>query len=240
MEQRITGSSPRRPTGPETLDETRGERPRVVEVWNGILHEFRNHLKVLSATATELRTEMPPSIALHLTDAVSETERNVQCLGTLLSLADASLRESEPGGPEARGAEARAGEVIVSGLDQVLDRAIRLAAPAVGRSVSIVVLRGPGIGVKNRGSALECLLAALLIDLARAADGRNVDAALRAPRISLRTEAGRGGLVVEIESNGLPPVAGSWRTVLAGDLAARLDATVSALPGSAGFLVQLR
>jgi nitrogen-specific signal transduction histidine kinase len=224
MDPRITGPAPRRGPGPETLDEMPGEHSRFTDVWSGILHEFRNHLKVLSAAATELRAEMPPSLALHVTEAVSETERNVQSLGTLLSLADVSLREAES---------------VVTDLDQVLDRAIRLAAPAVGRAVSIIVVRGPHVGVRNRGNALECLLAALIIDLARAADGRNVEAALRAPRIGLKAEAGRGGLAIEIESNGLPPVAGSWRTILASDLAARLEATLSPLPEGAGFDVQL-
>jgi hypothetical protein len=225
MDQRITDSAPRRGSGPETLDEIPGEGPRFLDMWNGIVHEFRNHLKVLSAAATELRADLPPSLALHVTEAVSETERNVQCLGTLLSLADASLRAAEP---------------VVGGLDQVLERAIRLAAPAVGRAVSITVVRGPGLGVKNRGNALECLLAAIIIDLARAADGRNVEAALRAPRIGVRTEAGRGALSIEIESSGLPPGPGSWRALLASDLAARLDAALSPLPGGAGFMVQLR
>jgi hypothetical protein len=243
MDQRITGSAPRRAPGPETLDEMPGERPRFVSVWNGILHEFRNHLKVLAATATELRAEMPPALALHFTEAVSETERTVQSLGTLLSLADASLREVESRRLESREAESREDDrdagFIVSGLDQVLERAVHLAAPAVGRSVSITVLRGPGIGVKNRGNALECLLAAVIIDLARASEGRNVEAALRAPRIGLRAEAGRGGLAIEIESSGLPPVTGSWRALLASDLAARLEATLTTLPGSAGYVVHL-
>jgi hypothetical protein len=225
MNERITGSVPRRGPGPETLEEIPGDGPRFIDMWNGMVHEFRNHLKVLAAAATELRAEMPPSLALHVTEAVSETERNVQCLGTLLSLADASLREAEP---------------VVAGLDHVLERAIRLAAPAIGRAVSITVLRGPGIGVKNRGNALECLVAAVIIELARAADGRNVEAALRAPRIGLRADVGRGALSIEIESSGLPPVPGSWRALLASNLAARLDATLSPLPGAAGFAVQLR
>ncbi|MDB4981152.1 MAG: hypothetical protein JWM82_1904 [Myxococcales bacterium] len=237
MDQRITGTASRRAPGPETLDELRGDRPRFVDVWNGILHEFRNNLKVLAAAATELRAELPPSVALHLTEAVSETERNVQSLGTLLSLADASLRETDP--RVARESDDAPG-FVVAGLDHVLERAIHLAAPAVGRSVSITVLRGPNIGVKNRGNALECLLAAIIIDLARAAEGRNVDATLRAPRIGLRAEAGRGGLAIEIESSGLPPVAGSWRALLANELAARLDATVATLSGGTGYIVYLR
>jgi hypothetical protein len=254
MDPRITGTASRRAPGPETLDEMPTERPRFVDVWNGILHEFRNHLKVLAAAATELRAEMPPSLALHVTEAVSETERNVQSLGTLLSLADASLRETEPRARVSReredddrtdrtdrtDREDDGQDFVVTGLDHVLERAIHLAAPAVGRSVSITVVRGPGIGVKNRGNALECLLAAIIIDLARAAEGRNVDAALRAPRIGLRAEAGRGGLAIEVESSGLPPVAGSWRALLAGGLAARLGATLTTLSGGAGYVVYLQ
>ncbi|HVZ71236.1 MAG TPA: hypothetical protein VHJ20_02580 [Polyangia bacterium] len=185
---------------------------------------------MLLAAASELRAEMPPSLALHVAEAVADNERNVQGLGTLLSLADASFR----------GKEGLEGESRVGALDNVLERAIRLAAPAVGRNVSISLTRGDAIGVRNRGTALECVVAALVIDLARAADGRHVEASRRAPTIRLRAEAGRRSLAIEIESDGVQPIAGSWRAGLARDLAARLDAGVSVMTNAVGYVVQLR
>jgi hypothetical protein len=223
MDQRSTSSASLPATKPEDLGELPKDEPRFTEVWDGILHEFRNHLRVLVAAATELRAEMPPSLALQVSEAVLETERNVQSLGTLLSLADASLRHAEP---------------IVCPLDHVLDRAIHLTAPAVGRSVSITLLRGHTIGVRNRGTALECLLAALIIELARAAEGR-AETARRSPRIQVRAEAERSALTIEIESDGPTPTARSWRLLLANDLAARLNATLTASSGVAGFTLQL-
>jgi hypothetical protein len=210
---------------PENLGDLRAGDSRFVEVWNGILHEFRNHLKVLVAAAGELRAEMPPSLALHVAEAVHETERNVQSLGTLLSLADASLRDAD---------------VVVTPLDHVLDRAVHLAAPSVGRAVSITLLRGQTLGVRNRGTALECLLAALVIDLARGVEARTTAPTTRAPQIQLRADAGRTGLTIEIVSDGPAPSAGSWRFLLATDLSARLDATLTFSPGVAAYSVQLR
>jgi hypothetical protein len=224
MDQRSTSSTSPTATKPENLGELPSNEPRFAEVWDGILHEFRNHLRVLVAAATELRAEMPPSLALQVSEAVLEAERNVASLGTLLSLADASLRHAE---------------AVVCPLDHVLDRAIHLTAPAVGRSVSITLLRGHTVGVRNRGTALECLLAALIIELARAAEGRGGEAARRSPRISLRAEAERSALTIELESDGPAPSASSWRLLLANDLATRLNATLTTSSCVAGFTLQL-
>jgi hypothetical protein len=236
------------------LHDSPAERPnpdaderRFVPVWNGILQEFRNHLTVLMAVTSELRAEIPPALALQVGDAVVETERNVQSLTALLALADASVRTVEP---------------LISELGEVVDRAIRLAAPAAGRRVSIVANVPRRAGVKNRGSALECLLAALLVDLARSSlargssrpvqrvqlDGKDHEIA-HAPRIRIDAEVSRNGLAIYVESDGPRPAPGSWRSLLAADLAAKLDATLTAStePASsagggevAAFVVQFR
>lgn len=211
---------------PHRLVDLAGSGSSFVEVWDGVLHEFRNHLKVLTAAGLELRAEMPPAVALHVSESVHEMERNVQSLGSLLSLADASLRTGEP---------------VVSALGQVFERAIRLASPAVGRSVSITAAKDQALGVKNRGKALECLLASLIIELARATPPTTREGELsRAPRIQILAEVTRGSLSIAVESSGPLPPAGSWRLLLASELAGRLDATVSPSGDGAAFVVLFR
>jgi hypothetical protein len=202
------------------------EPPRLAPVWNGILLEFRNHLTGLMAAATELRTEIPPSLALQVGQAVGETERNVQSLSSLLALVDASVRTVEP---------------LISDLDGILDRAIRLATPALGRRATISAKTGHKVGVKNRGSALECLLAALIVDLARAQsriDGNSVERA-HPVHLEIHPEISRGSLAIEIESDGPRPQAGSWRFLLACDLAAKLDAEIALASDVAAYVVHV-
>jgi hypothetical protein len=202
-------------------------------VWNGILHEFRNHLTVLTAVTSELRAEIPPALALRVGDALCETERTVQGLTSLLALVDASVRAVEP---------------LICELGGVVDRAIRLAMPAAGRRVSITAAVPRQAGVRNCGAALECLLAAVLVDLARAhvqhlqLDGQNHEIA-RSPRIRIDAEVGRRGLAIYVESDGARPAPGSWRALLAAELAGKLGATlVRPSDGAEGavYVVQFR
>jgi hypothetical protein len=206
------------------LDRHGDQVPGFVPVWNGILHEFRNHLTVLLAAATELRASVPPSLAIDVADAVAETERNVQSLSSLVAQLDASVKTGEP---------------LISDLDEMIDRALRIAAPALARRVSVSVRRGRKAGVRNRGAALECMLSALIVDLARAIDTRPSEG-VRRSQIQIHVELGRGGLLIEIESSGGRPAPGSWRFLLATDLAAKLDATISAHPEVAGYVLQFR
>jgi hypothetical protein len=235
---------PIRPDPPAGHADQGEDLMQIVPVWNGILHEFRNHLTVLMAAATELRAEMPPTMALQVAEAVTETERNVQSLNSLIALVDASVRTVEP---------------VISDLDETIDRALRLAAPSVGRRVSLTAMSRTGRkgGVKNRGTALECLLAALIVDLARGAEGRVGEGRVgegrvgegqtgkagqppRCPSIQVQAEIGRGLLTIEIESNGARPVPGSWRFLLAKNLATKVDATIVPDPDVPGYLVQFR
>jgi Pentapeptide repeats (8 copies) len=218
---------------------------RFVPVWNGILHEFRNHLTVLVAATSELGAEIPPALALRVGDAVCETERNVQGLTSLLALVDASVQTFEP---------------LICSLGEVVDRAVRLAAPAAGRRLSITTHVPRAVGVRNRGTVLECLMATLIVDLARAdlaradlaranlarADLARASAAAegvepaRSPRVRVDAELGRRGLAIEIASDGARPDAGSWRFLLAMDLAAKLDATLLSQPEVAAYVIQFR
>jgi hypothetical protein len=201
----------------ETLGDLREEQPAFAPVWTGILHEFRNHLTVLMAVATELRSEIPPALALQVGEALGETERNVQSLMSLLALVEASVRTVDP---------------VIADLDDVVERAIRLAAPAVGRRVSITAELGRRSGIRNRGSALESLFAALIIDLARARGvataSNDLGPEVARPRhVRLRVDITRGSLSVDLESDGPRPAPASWRFLIASDLAEKLDAKIT-------------
>jgi hypothetical protein len=214
-----------------------GDARRLGPALNGILHEFRNHVAALAAATSELRAEIPPALALRVGDALCETERNVQGLTSLLTLVDASIRTVEP---------------LITELGDVVDRAIRLAAPAAGRRVSITADVPRRVGVKNQGAALECLLALLLLDLARAQiehdvqhvqlDGKNHEIH-RAPHLRVDAELGRRGLALFLESDGARPSPDSWRFLLASELAAKLDAKLvssSRTTDVASYVVQFR
>ena len=200
-------------------------------VWNGFLHEFRNHLTVLMAATSELRAEIPPALAWKVGDAIFETERTVQGLTSLVGLVDASLRAVEP---------------VIAPLGEVVDRALRLAAPAAGRRTTIAAQVPREVGVRNRGSALEGLLAALVIDLAKSHVGGRADIGSeigRQARVRIDADVGRRGLAIEIACEGAHMDASSsssWRRALATDLALRLDAALTVHPEDSAYVVQLR
>ena len=171
-----------------------------VPVWDGILREFRNHLTMLLAAAGEIRTAAPAVGAGAVAAALVEAEGSVQRLDVLLGFVDAALRD---------------GTDVVADLDADFDRALRLAAPALGRT-SVSLHSDRRTGVSNRGSALEALLASLLVELAQAG-GRERDGAAGLPRtIEIHVEPTRGAIYLSVESDGRrppasAPAAGSWR-----------------------------
>src|SRR5262252_6956748 len=79
-----------------SVEEHADELTRFVAVWNGALHEFRNHLTVLLATATELRSVLPAPMPVEVSDALAESERNVQSLSSLIAELDAAVKTGEP------------------------------------------------------------------------------------------------------------------------------------------------
>jgi hypothetical protein len=198
------------------------DRFHMVPVWNGILHEFRNHLTVLLAAAGEIRAAAPAAGPRQISAALAETEWSVERLNALVGFVDAAIRD---------------GSSVVADLDDVVERALRLAAPALG-ATSVTLHKERRTGVTNRGSALESLLAALLVELATAeGKGPGPDGAQR-PRIDIHVEATRNALYLSIESNGRRPAVESWRFALAADLGARIGATITTLPDVAGYLVR--
>jgi hypothetical protein len=197
------------------------ELVRLVPVWDGILHEFRNHLTVLLAAANEIRVATPPSGIRAIADALAETESNVLRLNALVGFVDAAMRD---------------GTTVIADLDDVVARAVRLAAPTVGRT-TVSLHKERRTGVANRGSAFESMLAALLIDLAQA-DPRSSSPDGGPLQIDIHVEATRGALVLSIESAGQRPPVDSWRFALSSELAARIGATITTLPDGAGYLVR--
>jgi hypothetical protein len=193
----------------------------LVPVWSGILHEFRNHLSLLAAATTEVRAVTPSAVIPEISQALFASEWNVQRMLALVTFVDAAVRVGSP---------------AVSDLDKVIEGALRLAAPALGR-VAVSFNKPHRIDVRNHGRALECLIAGLIVELARAGT-RTSDPAHR-QQIDVYADVGRGATVLEIESSGLPPNTDSWRVALARDLARRVGASLTMPPVSPGFIVRL-
>jgi hypothetical protein len=197
----------------DSRNDTAPELVGLAPVWDGVLHEFRNHLTVLLAATTEIRAGSLSNSKAEIAGALSESERSIGRLNALVGFVDAAVRDGAP---------------MVADLDDVMDRALRLAAPVMGNA-SVSLRKERRMGVGNRGGALESLLAALIAELARHG----------AREIDIDAESSRGAIVLEIESDGQRPETGSWRFVLASDLATRIGATVSTLPEGAGYVVRL-
>ncbi|HXU01969.1 MAG TPA: hypothetical protein VN903_13445 [Polyangia bacterium] len=196
----------------------------LVPICNGILHEFRNHLTLLSAATTEVRAgAASPAAVPDISQALRETESNVQRMTALMAFIDAAVRD---------------GATAAADLDQVIERALRLAAPALGR-VAVSFNKPRSIRVRNRGTALECLIAGLIVELARA--GCDTRDPIYRQQIDVFAEvgAGRGDTVLEIDSSGRRPTQGPWRVALACELAARIGASVTTPASGAGFIVRL-
>ena len=138
-----------------------------------------------------------------------ETESNVRRMTALMAFIDAAVR----GGPPA-----------MVELDGVIERALRLVAPALGR-VAVSFNKPSHIQVRNEGTALECLIAGLIVELARA--GTETRDPIYRQQIDVFADVGRGAIVLEIDSSGRRPAPGSWRIALARELAARLGASVT-------------
>ena len=194
----------------------------LVPICNGILHEFRNHLTLLSAATTEVKSvTWSPAALPEISQALTETESNVQRMTALMAFIDAAVRGGTPNTVE---------------LDGTIEGALRLAAPALGR-VAVSFNRPSAIQVRNVGTALECLIAGLVVELARA--GMETRDPIYRQQIDVFADVGGGGIVLEIDSSGRRPAAGSWRVALARELAARLGASVTTPAAGAGFVVRL-
>jgi len=190
-------------------------------IWSGILHEFRNHLASIAAATTEVKAVTPSAVVPEISDALLRTEWSTQRMTALVTFVDAAVR---------------GGALATVDLDKVIEGALRLAAPALGR-VAVSFDKPHRIDVRNRGTALECLIAGLVIELANA--GSKAPDATYRQQIDVHADIGRGATVLWIDSSGLGPRPGSWRVALAHDLASQIGATVTASNAFAGFAIRL-
>ncbi|HEY7376457.1 MAG TPA: hypothetical protein VIF57_30135 [Polyangia bacterium] len=204
------------------------EASLVAPVWNGLLREFRNHLASLLAATAEVKAMTPSSTLPEISPALQKTDWTLQRMNALVTLVDAAVQGGAPATVD---------------LDKVIEGALRLAAPALGH-VAVSFDKPHRIDVRNQGTALECLIAGLILELAHAgcksADPRHrqqID--VHAHVGHAHVGAGRGDVVLAIDSSGLRPSTGSWRVALAHDLASQIGATVTAPAALAGFIVRL-
>jgi hypothetical protein len=131
---------------------------------------------------------------------------------------------------------------VIAPLGDIVDRAALMAAPAAGRRATIVTDVPRAAGVRNRGKALEGLLAALIIDLAKSNQSSNQSSsqAGAGARVRVDADVGRLGLAIELQCDGARLEPSSWRLALAKEIAAKLDATLTVHPDASAYLVQIR
>jgi ABC-type transporter Mla subunit MlaD len=213
--------------GAEHLGTDSQDPVRFAAVWNGVVHEFRNHLTLLLAGTTELRSGLPATLAADMAETLDDMEGSVQSVNGLLGALDSAMKD---------------GDQLLCEVDVVIERALAMAAPTLG-GVNITVKKSRPAAVKNVGTAVECALAALLSDLARSSDFRRRVPGLVPvvpPQIRINVQAERGSLVIEVESSASSPPPTSWRVLLATFLAARVGCTLERLPPRPAFVFRFQ
>ena len=213
--------------GPEHLGADAADPVGFATVWNGVVHEFRNHLTLLLAGTTEVRSGLPASVASDLVETLDDMESSVQTINSLLGALDSAMKD---------------GDQLLCEVDVVIERALAMAAPSMG-GVNITVKKSRPAVVKNVGTAVESALAALISDLARASDFRRRSPSLLPmvpPQIRINVQAERGSLTIEVESSASTPPPSSWRLSLATYLAARVGCTLERLPTRPAFVFRFQ
>jgi hypothetical protein len=197
----------------------------------GMVNEFRNHLTIFLAGTNQLSAMLPRAVASEFAGRLDEMESSAEFLQTLLTWMDASL---------GRGSQA------ISDVADLLQRAETLASTGLSSRVSIRSQPRPA-GVRNRGVAIECALAALITELGRVVDPRTpIDGSQPPPfEITLSVHPQRGALSIILASSSLQPLDGGWRVSLAKALLTQVNGTVTTLgrgPGTraSGFEVHFR
>lgn len=199
-----------------------------------MLSEFRNHLTIFLAGTTELHATLPNSLAAQFADRLDDMEASAEFLQTLLVWMDTSIS---------------GGTLAMCEVSDVFRRTETLAASGLPHRAHVFFESRPG-GVRNRGAAVECALAALLTEVGRLPPVRPPDAYGAPGRVDIRvyTTAQRGSLSIHIESNVEKPrstTAGGWRVALArvllGQVGASLETPTEGAPQAhAGFIVRFR
>ncbi|MBC8132608.1 MAG: hypothetical protein H7X95_06475 [Deltaproteobacteria bacterium] len=199
--------------------------------WRGMVNEFRNHLTIFLAGTNQLSAMLPRAVASEFADHLEDMESSAEFLQTLLTWMDAST---------GRGSQA------ICDVSDVLRRAEALAQTGLSSRVSIRIEPRPA-GVRNRGVAIECALAALITELGRALHPRSIGHAGVAAvfEVSVSVHPQRGSLSIVLCSGGAQPAEGGWRVSLAKALLTQVGATVETVPHApgdrgAGFEVRFR
>jgi hypothetical protein len=196
-----------------------------------MVNEFRNHLTIFLAGTNQLSAMLPRAVASEFADHLEDMESSAEFLQTLLTWMDASI---------GRGCQA------ICDVGDVLRRAESLAYTGLSSRVSIRLETRPA-GVRNRGVAVECALAALITELGRVVDPRPQADLGTAPvfEVTVSAHPQRGALSLILRSGGSQPPEGGWRVALAKTLLTQVGGTVEPVPrGSdslaAGFEVRFR
>jgi len=211
--------------------EDHGLLPR--QVWAGLLGEFRNQLERLNAGTVQLRDALPVDVVGDMAPALSDMESSLDGLLGLVSCLDTVAVVGTGGGHH-----------VISDLADVIDRAVAMARPWL-RADTIVSVGNRVGAVRNRGRAVECALAAVMITLARpddagpgpAARGLNVEVFSSRGSVSVEVEvlgAGALGAVAAPAEPLSPAPAPLWRWRLAEHLAAVAGGSLESLPDRSG------
>jgi hypothetical protein len=201
------------------------------DCWAGMLSEFRNHLTIFLAGTTELSATLPGALAAQFADRLDDMEASAEFLQTLLVWMDTSI-----GG----------GSHVISEVGEVFRRTETLAATGLPHRVHVVFEARPG-GVRNRGAAVECALAALITELGRLPPVRAPESFGPPGRVDIRVFATpqRGSLAIHVEGNvEKSRTAAGWRVALARVLLGQVGGTLepdAGIPGGhAGFVIRFR
>jgi hypothetical protein len=191
--------------------------------WQGVLGEFRNHLSIVMARAGELSAVLPSAIAVQSADCLADIDGSTSFMEGMLTWMDAALVP---------------GSVSITDIGEILHRATQMAAAGLHPRVTLWVETLPAV-VRNRGTAVESALAALIIELARGPDSSSLLSAVRKHQdddlqesavpvnVKLTVRPGRGDVRIVIATDGsLRPQESSWRLSLARALLASVGGDV--------------
>lgn len=183
--------------------------------WMGMVNEFRNHLTIFLAATNQLSVMLPRAVASEFADHLEDMESSAEFLQTLLTWMDASV---------GRGSQA------ICDVGDVLRRAETLAYTGLSSRVSIRIDARPA-GVRNRGVAIECALAALITELGRVLDPRSSadGVAARVFEVKVSVHPQRGALSIVLGSGASQPLEGGWRVSLAKTLLSQVAGTVDVI-----------
>jgi hypothetical protein len=188
--------------------------------WMGMVNEFRNHLTIFLAGTNQLSAMLPMAVASEFADRLDDMESSAEFLQTLLTWMDASM---------GRGSQS------ISEIGDLLERAAALATTGLSSRVSIRLEPRPA-GVRNRGAAIECALAALLTELGRVLEP-GLPGEARTPQaveVTASVHPQRGALSIVLASSAAQPLEGGWRVSLAKALLAQVAGTVETLGRGSG------